>query len=239
MESQAARLLRLRLHPDGFAAWDAPDAAHAARGTPRFLGQINTAGTLPTSANRVYLVNPVRLDGEEREGAALTFSVDGSRTIPVIVIGSKVPRVGDLVVAVSVGGRWLAQMAGGVTLMTNCLPCPYPQKDLTISWTNPVLGNGSAPLRMTSPSWWTSPCNGRLLFTLACYGGATQLTASYFLSGECPGGQQQICSSPGNSPSQLNLSHSTCNPLFVTFSITEATCPVLAFAGFSSLTITE
>jgi len=86
--------------------------APASRGAPRFVGRIHDAGAIPDRTDRVYLAHPVRLDGAELEGGPASLVVDSSRSIPVVVIGSRSPEVGDLLVAVSVGGRWVADRLG-------------------------------------------------------------------------------------------------------------------------------
>src|SRR5438045_494673 len=113
MEHDPRRLLRLRWGEDldlGGRTY-VPRAARASspapRGTPRFLGRVVNRGAIPNQTGRVYLVNPVHLDGVESEGATASISVDSSRTIPVLVIGTKPPAVGDLLIALSVGGRWV------------------------------------------------------------------------------------------------------------------------------------
>src|SRR3954466_3604522 len=115
MSQNNARLLRLRWSDDlDFSTHTlSPRAAIAGppapRGTPRFLGRVVNGGSMPTQTERVFLLEPVRLDGSETEGATASLLVDGSRMIPVIVLGQTPPQPGDLLVAQAVGGRWVAQ----------------------------------------------------------------------------------------------------------------------------------
>lgn len=86
------------------------------RGAPRFVGQVIDAGAIPDRVDRIFLVHPVRIDGGELEGDAASLTVDSSRTIPVVAVGSRPPELGDFVVAVSVGGRWVANRSGKIPL---------------------------------------------------------------------------------------------------------------------------
>jgi len=85
-------------------------------GAPRFVGQVFDAGAMPDRTDRVFLLHPVRLDGVESEGSGAGLIVDASRSIPVVVVGSRAPEAGDLLVAVSVGGRWVADRLGAPPL---------------------------------------------------------------------------------------------------------------------------
>lgn len=88
----------------------------ASRGAPRFVGQVIDAGAIPDRVDRIFLVHPVRIDGGESEGGAASLSVDSSRAIPVVAVGSRPPELGDFVIAVSVGGRWVADRSGEIPL---------------------------------------------------------------------------------------------------------------------------
>lgn len=88
--------------------------APASRGAPRFVGQVFSGGAIPDRVGRIFLVHPVRLNGAEHEGGAASLSVDASRVIPVVVVGSRAPEAGDVLVAVSVGGRWVADRCGPI-----------------------------------------------------------------------------------------------------------------------------
>ncbi len=242
MDEDRTRLLRLRLN--GARQPDSLDlelaAAATCRGTPRFLGQVVNGGSMPRGTDRVFLVNPVRLSGAEQEGAAAVLAVDGSRTIPVVVIGSAVPAVGDLLPTLAIGGRWVAQ-AGGSALLP-CSPCAIPKKNLTLSWTNNLIGPGSTTLVFTPPGQWNSPCVNQMLFQLSCAGGLVQLTVTYFLSGACPGGQSQSCVSPGHDPFAITLDSFSCAgaPAFLLhYTVKSSGCPVLWSDGYTAFTITE
>jgi hypothetical protein len=240
MDCDQARLLRLRrseaLDLDSRPLTRLAAAANqpAPRGTPRFLGQVTTGGSIPDQTGMVFVVNPVRLDGPESEGATPGTVVDPSRTIPVVVIGETAPSVGDLLMAVAVGGRWVAT-AGA----SSCFPCRIPTKDLTVSWSNTQFGAGSTKLIYTPPGEWNSACSHQILYSLSCAGGQIQLVATHFPNAYCQGSQGVSCISPGVNPYALTLTSYTCVPFFLRYSVTSRSCPVISGAGFTSFTITE
>lgn len=118
MDRDSPRLLRLRWDDRRDPGVDrnrlrSPAAnAPAARGAPRFVGRVFDGGAIPNQIDRIYLVHPVRFDGAEAEGGSATPIVDDSRAIPVVVVGSRAPEAGDLLIAVSVGGRWVGDRGG-------------------------------------------------------------------------------------------------------------------------------
>jgi hypothetical protein len=195
---------------------------------------VTSGGSIPVQTGMVFLVNPVRLDGLESEGATPTTLVDTTRTIPVVVIGEMAPSAGDLLMAVAVGGRWVA--TGGVS---SCFPCRIPTKDLTVSWSNTQFGAGSTKLSYTPPGQWSSSCSHQILYSLSCAGGQIQFVATHFPNANCQGGQGVSCVSPGVNPYALTLASYTCIPFFLRFSVTSRSCPVISSAGFTSFTITE
>jgi hypothetical protein len=209
-----------------------------ARRTPRQLVQIHDGGAMPAAANRVFLGHPAAIGGGEDEGATPAFSVDTSRSIPVLVIGSRVPAVGDLLTASSVSGRWVAELGGGSPSLA-CWPCAIPQTNLAVSWVNPILGDGSATLTFTPPGQWASACVHGLVFSLACPAGIVQFRVTYFLSGECPSGLSQECSSAGGPPFSLRLDAYSCDPLYLRYTLTAANCPFLAAGGYQTFIISE
>jgi hypothetical protein len=142
MAIDLTRLIRDRLAldrpPQALArvADRAQASTRAPRGSPRLLGLVVNKGAMPGSTEKVFLINPVRLEGGESEGAAAAPVVDCTRTILVVVIGSTLPVTGDLILAHAVGGRWVAEKGASASSLS-CSPCPIPKKNLTVSWTNP------------------------------------------------------------------------------------------------------
>ena len=77
----------------------------------RRLVSVYNGGSMPTQPDHIFLTHPVELDGAEAEGGAASPNVDTSATIPVVVLWHA-PQAGDLLVASSVGGRWVAERGG-------------------------------------------------------------------------------------------------------------------------------
>jgi len=209
------------------------------RGTPRFLGRVVTAGSIPSTTDRVYLVNPVRLEGAEAEGASPGLIVDHDRRIPVVVIGSRPPAAGDLLIAQAIAGRWVAESGGAPTLREECWPCDLPAKNLTLSWTNPFDGDGTATLFYNPPARWVTDCFGNYLFSIQCRNGSIEFSAGYFLAGDCPEGQRQWCTSTGRAPLRLLEEVVSCSPLILRYLVIPGECPVISSGGFTSFTVTE
>ena len=203
-----------------------------------------TAAACPTAAGSLLLCHPVELDGSEVEGGAGTPTVDSSQTIAVDFLGS-VPSAGDLAVAFAVGGRWVAERGvGGGVATVPCSPCPIPEQDLTISWTNLISGPGSATLTYSAfPSIWKTKgplgdgCVNGMIYELLCSEGQLELVITYFISGSCPTGQSNSCSNLEVYPFGLVLSSHTCSPFSLTFTVAPG-CPEVEAPGFTSYTIT-
>jgi len=79
-----------------------------------YVGKVYNGGSLPSSADRYVLTNPVSISGNETEGTASTLIVDTGRSVPVLVIGST-PVVGDILPADLIDGRWIAEKRPGGT----------------------------------------------------------------------------------------------------------------------------
>jgi hypothetical protein len=208
--------------------------------TPRRLVQIYDGGSMPTSPDSFYLSYPVELNGVEIEGGMGSPVVDTTQTIPVVVLGHA-PSAGEFLTAYAVGGRWVAERggpSGGGTLP--CSPCNIPKHNLTLSWINSLIGNGSATLTYThAPASWTSGCSHGLQFKLLCTGGQVELRVIYWTSGACPGpGQIQYCSNLRAMPFGLTISSYTCSPFSVTFLTTSGGCPAITSSGYTQFTIT-
>lgn len=242
MTSDPLRLLRLRWEPardrtrDRNRPRNPGRDAIGPRGTPRFVGRVASGGAFPGTLDRVFLVHPVRLDGD---GATTTPLVDGGRSIPVVIVGARLPAVGDLVLVHSVGGRWVAESTGTVPTTVACSRCAIPRRDLTISWVNGQLGGGSALMLYDGLNQWTCACAGPLGFRLACEGGSIAFSAAYFPNGGCPDGSSQACSASSAAPNGLTLVQQICTPFLLSYSATPASCPGLASQGYTQFTITH
>ena len=207
----------------------------------RRLVQVYDGGAIPTAAGLVYLTHPCELDGAEAEGGPATVNVDATMTLPVVVLEN--PAIaGDVLVATAVGGRWVAEKGGPPPPAGYpCGSCTIPARDLTASWTNPILGDGSAPLVYSSgPTAWLSACTNQLLFRLSCNQGQVEFRVTYFLSGSCPTGQSQYASNLRNDPYKLTRTGLVCGSSFLmTLTVSSSGSPNLWAFGYTSFTISK
>jgi hypothetical protein len=139
------------------------------------------------------------------------------------------------------GGSTLCCCGGGGGGGISCSPCNIPTSNLTVSWTNPLTGNGSTGLTYNpggSPTWTSGCADDGLLFELLCNAGNIELRAIYFTSGSCPTGTQAYCSNLLGVGSQLILSSYTCSPFSLTFTNTGVSCPTLYGDGNTQFVVT-
>jgi hypothetical protein len=207
-------------------------------GSARMLVRVYDGGSMPSAAERVYFTHPVLVTGAETEGAAGTLTVDTETTVPVVVLRG-VPAVGDYLTAYSASNRWISELGGSGTSVTTCEPCNIPNEDLTVSWTNVILGDGSATLHYTSgPSLWKSDCvDGGVIFQLQCTGTSIEFRGIFFIEGECPTGTASYCSNVRIAPLKLTLVSTTCTPFSATFSVDGTNCPTLFGDGNTTFVI--
>ena len=121
-------------------------AAHLpAAAAARRLVSVYNGSNMPAQPDHIFLTHPVELDGAEAEGQPGSANVDTSATIPVVVLWNA-PQVGDLLVASSVGGRWVAERAGSsqtTVCVGVCVNLPIVGATVNI-YTNGVLeGSGT------------------------------------------------------------------------------------------------
>lgn len=128
--------------------------------------------------------------------------------------------------------------SGPITI--SCSPCNLPATNLTISWTNPILGNGSATMvySPTPNQWQTGCCDGGLMFQLFCTSSTIELRGIFWTSGACPTGTTSYCSNLGSAPLKLTVTSSTCSPLNLVFGVDGTNCPTLFSDGNLHLTVT-
>jgi hypothetical protein len=211
----------------------------ASSATPRRLVQIFNGGSMPSSPDHFFLAYPIELDGAEIEAGTGSPVDDASQPIVVDVLGH-VPLAGDILAAYAVGGRWVAERGHSTSSGSlTCSPCSIPAQNLTLSWVNGIIGNGSTGLTYTTvPAAWTSGCSNGLLYKLLCSGGEVELRVIYFTTGPCPTGTQQYCSNLRVTPYGLTLSSYTCSPFSMTFVSRSAACPAITSSGYTQFTIT-
>ena len=193
-----------------------------------------------SAADLYYFTHPVLTTGAETEGSAPTLTADTNTSIPVVVLGHA-PLVGDYLTAYAVSGRWVAERGAprgfGSTL---CLPCSIPDEDLIVSWVNLLSGDGLATMTYTSgPSAWTASCvDDGLIFKLGCNSGNIELRVTFFVAGDCPDGESNVCSNFGVPPFAFTLSSYICSPFSLTFAVSEDGCPAVYGAGNTQITVT-
>jgi hypothetical protein len=77
------------------------------------VGTVFNNGKMPTTVPAFYDVRPTALGGTQGEGNAVSLSPDKDSAVPVLVLGPKVPSVGDNLIAkmvgTSTGAFWVAQ----------------------------------------------------------------------------------------------------------------------------------
>lgn len=239
MPNDRFRPLRLRWNEqrDPGAATGRPRApaldVSTAAATPRFVGRVVDGGSMPSATDRVFLVNPTILSGAETEGAAASVAVDASRTIPVVVLGSTLPKVGDLLIAFAVAGRWVARMGAAAPSIT-CGSCSIPRKDLTLTLFDGATGSLSAPMTFNGVDAWATGCVGEVVYRLRCGVGSPVFSATYYIGGSCPAGSPVTCNAPGPG---LTLTGQSCSPFMLVY--IPSNCSALTSQGIATLTITQ
>lgn len=205
-------------------------------GTASFLGVVYDGGDLSTSADRVVLMHPVEMDGDDGEGDTPTFTADETRSIPVVAIGSPAPKAGDRLEAYAVGGRWVAEVGCGSSSgpPDSCASCPTSHfsglRNLTLSWSNGSIGPGSTPLAWVGPGCiWETGCDSAVWARLDLTATTPSLRLRTFAVGDCPNGTPiGDCSWP---PDGWN-----CSPYIASWTVTNTNCHALYGLGFRGFT---
>jgi len=113
--------------------------SEAAQGVPSFVGRVVNGGAMPNRVPGYYLLQPQRIGGVEAEGATVSATDRGSRIVS-LVVGQRVPAVGDRLLARMIRGRWVAetkQAGGGGPTVPFCLCATVPQT-LSMSVSDPL-----------------------------------------------------------------------------------------------------
>lgn len=224
------------------AALDRQTSAAAPFTSAKMALSIFDGGAMPAAANHYFLGHPVSYTALECEGCADAGSIDTTTSVPVFVIGSTVPAVGDVLTAYGVGNRWVAERGTPAAncCMTTCAPCKIPKKNLILSYVNAISGDGATTLYYSpEPDAWTSECVNGLLFKLICNGGELELRVIYFTTGPCPTGTQQYCSNLRVTPYGLTLSAYVCSPFSTTFLSRSAGCPAITSSGYTQFVVAD
>lgn len=202
--------------------------------SPTLLVRVFDGGAIPTALDRVFLTHPVTVAADESEGATIAYDTDTTSVIPVVVVGTITPVDGDLLFAESISGRWLADNTGTPATCLSCGPVCIPKRNLTLSWTNVLIGGGTTLLTFDGVSVWESGCANQCIFRLECVAGSPIFTVTYFPSGGCPTGSSSTCDSAGGA---LNVVTMISSPFVVAYGT--AGCSTLATQGYTLFTITE
>jgi hypothetical protein len=173
---QAARILRER----AAALSELLDRSAPAppAGNARLAVQIFDGGSMPTTAEKYFLGHPVTFTAPSCEGCGDAGTVDTDTSVPVLVLRG-VPKVGDILVAYGVGGRWVAELGG--TTKPDCCACGWPCGSSThvpsyILVTDPIYGVFKLP---------ATNLGGQCKYYLDTY-------LSFAGNGQCPAGQVPV-----------------------------------------------
>lgn len=121
-----------------------------------------------------------------------------------------------------------------------CGVCSIPANDLTVHWTNGILGNGSTTLVYQGGTVWKSACSNELTYRLFCFGTLLAFQAIYYISQPCPNGTTGNCQNGGGSGNALTVTSLTCGDSFEMDLTCDGTnCPILNANGFTSFKITN
>jgi hypothetical protein len=202
---------------------------------------------MPTTVPAWFLTHPADFGCNESEGAGCSPTIDTTSTVPVLVLGPKVPSVGDLLPARMIGGKWVAERGNSGSgppppPFTTCCPCAIPQENLLLSWTGAVAG--STPL-IWNPGTanWTASCvtlAGPIYITaiLDCFVaaglGRTRLRVTSYTGSGCTG-TATTCSFS----SDQTTAFWTCPPFKMGWNVTNTGCASLFALGFTSFTVTD
>jgi hypothetical protein len=87
-------------------------APFSADGSAAVLVTTTTVSTYPSTAGSFYASNPTEIDGSEVEGGAASYTVDATKVVYILNVGTQIPPAGTRVVAHAVGGRWVFRYDG-------------------------------------------------------------------------------------------------------------------------------
>lgn len=112
-------------------------------GGPAFAGRVVNAGAMPNRVPGYYALQPQRIGGTEAEGSAVSATDLGKPAI-VLVVGQRVPSVGDKLIARAIEGRWVAEtkQSGGGGINIGGCTCSGMPSTLAVTVTNSSLSFG-------------------------------------------------------------------------------------------------
>lgn len=81
-------------------------------GSISLLVQTVKETTYPTTSAKFFAVQPLSVDGQVKEGASASFTIDTTRTIYAFNVGGSIPPSGTKLIVTSLGGRWVFRYDG-------------------------------------------------------------------------------------------------------------------------------
>ena len=119
-----------------------------------------------------------------------------------------------------------------------CFPCAMPLRDLEITVANSTFGSETIPFHYVSAGTrWENVCHRGLVYGLTCSAGVHNFGVTYFLSGECPTGSSQTCSTQDAPPLNVHLDSYVCDPFELRYSVSSSGCGFLAGNGYSTFRV--
>ena len=125
-------------------------------------GKVIDGGSKPSATPGFFLLKPQRIGGAESEGSSPTTADDGPPFVS-LVVGDRVPAVGDVLVSRLIGGRWVAQTrqaAGGGTIAIPGCTCPSVPATLALMVNSAAYSaykiQPATLSYMASPAWATA-----------------------------------------------------------------------------------
>jgi hypothetical protein len=173
------------------------DPADSAR---KIVGSVYNGGAMPTTVPAWFLTHPADFGCNESEGAGCSATIDTTSTVPVLVLGPKVPSVGDLLPARMIGGKWIAERGGGGGCTTTiCLRSGCDNATMISGATVAITGGGSA----------TTGSNGCVTLSIPAAG---TYTVTYTIPNETPvpGSHALTCGGTLTITTSFNPPGSTC-----------------------------
>lgn len=214
----------------------------------KIVGQVYDGGAMPTTVPAWFFTHPADFACNEVEGGACSPAIDGTNTVPILVLGPDVPSVGDLLPARMIGGKWVAG-SGESSPPTfccgcNCSPCQIPLGSITLLPTNPPfspqpLGVGCNATLSTCVDDLSGNTNVIRSFSSNCNSGTWSFTLVGASSGSCgaPAGGFVWSTNCTGQPApcfQYALTSSSCsNPFQLTF--TNSVGGILKFGSSSTV----
>jgi hypothetical protein len=179
---------QIRRRQDSIRAALGQPAQAQSSGTRFGLFEIATQSEIPTTVPNTFVGYPSAIVGAPAEGAPVTFARQSSILQPVIVLGRRVPQIGDHVPAIKTNGRWAA-MQGYDTKGTECTNGTVTVQlagrgwGLLTGYTITASQDGETFFTGTTDAHgkvtFTPPRNGTVTVTFPAQGGFSEVTGTF------------------------------------------------------------